>query len=146
MISSGLMFVGLQKKQDPHLGTAEKFYHFEKSTAANKWIFKEVVKRLISTSIVRHSNTIMTYIFGNHCGVWTRPTTSFLIIIIFLSLVLSISPTFSVTKNPTPIFILTHLASFLSFIIITTGKLIVNLGGGVAIAVEISKQTVGFFL
>ena len=37
---------------------------------------------------------------------------------------------FSILKYPTPIFISPHFSSFLYFIIMTTGNLMVDLGGG----------------
>ena len=59
----------------------------------------------------------------------------------------SISPTFDVMKYPTPIFILVHFSSFLSFIIMTTAKIVFGLvGGGGDIAVDISKCAADLFI
>ena len=74
------------------------------------------------TSVVRYSNTMLTYI---------QPTSSFLILLLFPSLIISsISPTFTVTEVPTLIFVLSRFASFLFFVVVPTGKLLVDLGGG----------------
>ena len=60
-----------------------------------------------------------------------KTTISFLILLFFTSLIFpSIYTNFAISKDPTPIFILSRFASFLSFIIVTTGKLIVDWGGG----------------
>ena len=49
----------------------------------------------------------------------------------FPSLIFSlISPTFTVTEVPTPIFILSCFASFLLFVFFSTAELLVDLGGG----------------
>ena len=58
-------------------------------------------------------------------------THSFLVLLLFPSLILlSIYPTFTVTEVPTPIFILSRFSSFLVFLIVPKGKLLVDLGGG----------------
>ena len=44
--------------------------------------------------------------------------------------ILSIFPTFTVTKVPNPIFFLSHFVLFLLFLIVLTGKLLVGLDGG----------------
>ena len=62
---------------------------------------------------------------------YTQPTISFLVLLIFPSLIFSsISLTFTVTEIPTPIFILSLFASSLAFVIVPTGKLLGDLGGG----------------
>ena len=59
-----------------------------------------------------------------------QSTRSFLILLHFPSLIFSsIYPTFTVTKFLTPIFFLCRLSSFLLFVIVPTGKLVVDLGG-----------------
>ena len=58
-----------------------------------------------------------------------KPTSSFLILLLFSSLIFSlISLTFNATEVPTPIFVLSCFASFLFFVIVPTGKLLVDLG------------------
>ena len=47
--------------------------HQYKTTTENKWSWKEVAKRLMSISVVRHNNTMLTYIFEDHCDSWTHP-------------------------------------------------------------------------
>ena len=65
---------------------------------------------------------------------------------IYPSLVFSISMTFSVKNKLTLIFILPWFSSFLSFIIVATGKMIFHLGcGRLAIVVSISDWIVDFF-
>ena len=60
-----------------------------------------------------------------------EPTSSFLILLLFSSLIFSlISPTFNATEVPTPIFVLSCFASFILFVIVPTGKLLVDLGDG----------------
>ena len=77
----------------------------------------------------------------------THPTTSFLIILLLPSLVLSsISPTYSFTIEPTPIFIFIRFLCFISSTIVTTGDVMVDFEGrGVAIAVANSDCAVDFF-
>ena len=81
----------------------------------------------MTTSIFRYSNTMMNYILGNNSYYWIYPTSYFLILLPFPSLVLSVYLTFAVTKEPTPVFILPHFAFFLYIIILSTCKLIINL-------------------
>ena len=69
-------------------------------------------------------------IFGDRFYTYKYPTSSFNILLISPSLVSSISLTFGGTKDPTPIFILPNFSSFLPFIIVSKGKLLVDLGGG----------------
>ena len=74
------------------------------------------------TYVVRNSNTMLTYI---------EPTSFFLLLLLFSSLIFSsIFLTFDVTEVNTPIFVLSGFASFLLFIIVPTGKLLVDLWGG----------------
>ena len=63
---------------------------------------------------------------------WTHPTTNyFLILLILPSLVFSsISQTFAFTMDPILIFVLICFFSFISFIVLITGKLMVDLGEG----------------
>ena len=58
-----------------------------------------------------------------------QSTRSFLVLLLFPSLIFSpISPAFTLIEVPTPIFFLSHFASFLLFVIVPTGKLLVDLG------------------
>ena len=63
----------------------------KKTTTENKWSFKEVAKRVIPPSVVSYSNTMLTYILGNHSNLWTQPTRSFLVLMISSSLFFFIS-------------------------------------------------------
>ena len=86
---------------------------------------------MMSIYVVRNRNIILNYIFDNNCDSWTHHNSSLLILLIYTSMVFSyISPTFAVTINPTPIFVFTRFVSFLFFIIVATGKLMVELIGG----------------
>ena len=82
-ILNGLIFVAPQKQQDPHLGTVKQFCPCKKSTTENTWSYKEVSKRVMPTTVVRHSNTIMNYIFWNHCDSYTQSNISFLILLLY---------------------------------------------------------------
>ena len=58
-----------------------------------------------------------------------HPTTSFLVLLIIASLVLSsIYTTFDFTTDPTLIYVLIHSFYFIPFLIVTTGELMVELG------------------
>ena len=82
-------------------------------------------------SVVGHNKTMLNYIFENHCDACTYTNRSSLVFLRLPSMVFfSVSPTFAVTKYPTPIFILPRFASLLSFIIVTTGKLMIDFEGG----------------
>ena len=61
--------------------------------------------------------------------VWTHPTTSFLILLIFAFLVISSNyPTFVFTTDPTPSFVLFCLFTLIPSEIVRTGDLMVDLG------------------
>ena len=53
-----------------------------------------------------------------------KPTSFVLILLLFPSLI------FTVIEVPTPIFVLSRFASYILFILVPTGKLLVDLGGG----------------
>ena len=63
-----------------------------------------------------------------------EPTSSFLILLLFsLPDLSSISPTFTVTEAPTPIYLLSRFASFLLQVIVTTGSFWLIFGVGLII-------------
>ena len=63
------------------------------------------------------------------CAKWYKPNSSFLILLIFPSLIFSwISPNFNVIEIPTPIFILSRFSSFLILLIVQASHLLVDLG------------------
>ena len=100
----------------------------KQSTTANKLRYKGVSKLIMSPYVVNQGNTMFTYIFGNHFYDCTHTTRSFLVLWIYFSLVLSISLTFTVIRDPTTICFFSHFSLFCSFIIVSTGKLISDLG------------------
>ena len=72
---------------------------------------------------------MLIFAFLNSCDSWMHPTRSFFCPYAFSSLILSIHTTSAVKKYPTPIFILPRFSSFLSLIILSTGMMLVDLGG-----------------
>ena len=131
----------------PHQNTQKNSVLAKQSTTANKWSCKEVANRVITPSVVRKRNTMLSCISGNHIDFETNNTISFIINIIYYSLFFFISLTFAVTKDPTLIFILTRFGFFLSFIIVSKVKLIIDLGWWwrLSIIVAIRNHTVELF-
>ena len=76
---------------------------------------------------------MLTCIYDNHYDAWTQTTSSLLIFLIYQCMVfLSVSSTCFDTRDPTLILILPLFSSFLSLIILETGKIMVHLEGGVS--------------
>ena len=107
-----------------------------------KGSFKAVNLQLFGS----YSNTMLNYIFGNHCYTQAHTARPLPVLMVSTSLEFSISPTFAVTKYTTPIFILNHFASFLSVIIAATGKMIVHLGYQLEIVVALESKQLIFFV
>ena len=93
-----------------------------------------------------YSNLRRKFFFPN--TICTHPTTSFLILLLLPSLVIfSNSPTLAFTTDPTPIFFLVCFFISISYLIVTTGELMVDLDKGDQIDIKVanSERMVDFF-
>ena len=128
-ILSGFIFVSLMQKI------------YNRKEMEPKGSFKAVNLQLFGS----YSNTMLNYIFGNHCYTQAHTARPLPVLMVSTSLEFSISPTFAVTKYTTPIFILNQFASFLSVMIAATGKMIVHLGYQLEIVVALESKQLIFF-
>ena len=106
----GLIFLPFKSDKTPTLVLLKNYVLAKSVYNSKKMSFKEVAKWVIPTSFVSKVKTMLTYIFGNNCDAWTHPSSSFIILLLSISLVFSISLAFAVTKDPTPIFIFPRFA------------------------------------
>ena len=107
----------------------------------------ESKKELVSLFCSSSNLTKNFFFYTTFC---TQITTSLIVLVLLHSVVFSsISPIFSFTTYPTPIFVLIRFLSIIFFLIVTTVDIMVKLGGGaggvLAISLVNSKCAVDIF-
>ena len=76
---------------------------------------------------------------------WTYPTTYLFILLLLPSLVIfSNSPTLAFTTDPTPIFVLVYFFISNPYWIVTTGELMVTLGGGGGANINFNRKNISY--